>query len=440
MAKSINKETVHFIGIGGIGVSSLARFFLVRGYMVSGSDVSSSEITRALEKEGARIVIGKHRADNIPKGTKQVVYTAAIRPANPELKGAKRRRIKTLTYAAEVGEISKKMKTITVSGSHGKSTTTAFAALVLEEGQFDPTVIIGTKLKEFGGTNFRKGRGPWLVLEADEWNKSFLNYKPLVALVTNVDAEHLDTYKTVKGVEDTFRQFLKKVPRNGKIIANADDPRLSRIAFEFGNRVIWYSTKSRDAKTVRELLKIPGEHNVANAMAALALGRHLGIRESDILHALGRFTGAWRRFEFKGMLNGAYLYTDYGHHPREIQATLQAARSRFPTQRIWCVYQPHQYQRLAYLWDDFVTAFDGADRISLLPVYDVTGRETKKARTMVSSARLALQLRKRGKHVNYIDSMSRAERSIRSEVRKGDVVLIMGAGDIYDLAVVLSAS
>lgn len=432
------KETIHFIGIGGIGVSSLARFFLARGFSVSGSDIAASEITRDLQKEGARIVVGKHLAGNIPKGTKRVVYTAAVRPSNPELTAAKRRRIKTLTYAEAIGEISKHMKTITVSGSHGKSTTTALAALVLEEGQLDPTVIIGTKLNEFGGRNFRKGRGPWLVLEADEWNKSFLRYKPLIALVTNIDAEHLDTYKTVKGVEDTFRRFLKKVPKNGKIIANADDPRLARVASKFGARVIWYSLKSRDADVIRKTLRIPGEHNISNALAALVLGRYMGIREPDMLRALSRFTGAWRRFEFKGMLHGAYVYTDYGHHPREIQATLQAARSRFPMRRIWCVYQPHQYQRLAYLWDDFITAFDEADRVTLLPVYDVAGRETRKAKEAVSSARLALELRDHGKRVSYVETMTQAENMLRVEARKGDVVLIMGAGDIYDLAVSLA--
>ncbi|MFY9462712.1 MAG: Mur ligase family protein, partial [Candidatus Sungiibacteriota bacterium] len=264
--------------------------------------------------------------------------------------------------------------------------------------------------------------------------KSFLHYSPQIAAITNIDTEHLDTYKTATGVEKAFVQYLGKVPRDGAIIANADDERTRRVAKKFGKQVVWYTRDSSDAAVIKKILKVPGSHNISNALAAQAIGRTLGIAESAILHALSRFRGTWRRFEFKGMLNGGHIFNDYGHHPREIIATLQASRDRFLWRRIWCVFQPHQYQRLKYLWNDFLGAFDLADRIVLLPVYDVAGRETKAAKTAVNSEKLAWALAKRGKNVSYHDSFGDATSLLRAEVRRGDAVLIMGAGDIYHLA------
>lgn len=429
-----SSEVTHFIGIGGIGVSALAKYHLSKGKKVSGSDISSSSLTKELESLGAKVFIGKHKKTNVPEKTKKVIYTAAVSKENPEFTEAVSRKIKTQSYAEALGELTKNYKTITISGAHGKSTTTALSALVLEEGCFDPTVIIGTKLKEFGNSNFRAGKSPYLVLEADEWNKSFLNYHPLVAVVTNIDAEHLDTYKNINNVESAFTSYLKRVPAEGAIIANADDERLKNIVQKIGKKVLWYSLQDREAGFLRNILRVHGEHNVSNALAALKLGRYLGIHEPVILQALEKFSGAWRRFEFKGVSKGAFVFTDYGHHPREIRATLAAARGRFPFRRIWCVYQPHQYQRLTYLWDDFVGAFDAADRVSLLPVYDVAGRETKDARREVNSIKLSQALDRRGKNVCYLDSFSKTKEFIKVHSRPGDVIIIMGAGDIYKLA------
>lgn len=451
-------EHIHFIGIGGIGVSALARYYLSQGAEVSGSDLAHSEITADLAAAGARVILGPHSAFNLPQGIDRVIYTAATPKTNAELKEAKKRKLDVKSYAEAVGELTRAFKTITISGSHGKSTTTAMTALVLEDGWRDPTVIIGTKMSEYGGTNFRHGRGGHLVLEADEWNKSFLHYSPHIAAITNIDAEHLDTYKTAVGVERAFAEYLAKVPQSGTIIANADDERTARVAQKFGARVVWYSQKSPDAATLKNILQVPGKHNVSNALAAQAIGRALGIPDSAILPALARFRGTWRRFEFKGMLNpvrnktpeasadlpkanrisnganGAYIFSDYGHHPREIAATLQAARERFPLRRIWCVFQPHQYQRLKYLWKDFLSAFDMADRVVLLPVYDVAGRETKAAKNAVNSEKLAHALAARGKRVSSAASLADAASVLQGEVRSGDAVLIMGAGDIYHLA------
>lgn len=426
---------VHFIGIGGIGVSALAKYYIFHGAKVTGSDLVSTEITKELEELGAKVHIGSHHATNIPKDATLVVYTSAIPKNNAELAAAKKHKIKIKSYPEAVGELTKDRETVTISGSHGKSTTTALASLVLEEGFLDPTVIIGTKVKEFGNSNFRHGKGSHLVLEADEWNKSFLNYFPDIAVVTNIDTEHMDTYKKVEDAEKTFGEYLSRVPKDGVIIANQDDERLYRVAKQFKEKVRWYSLKNyHDVMAVKQALKISGEHNVSNALAALTLGRVLGISQPAILHALSRFSGTWRRFDFRGILNGASIFDDYGHHPREIFSTILAARDRFPMRRIWCVYQPHQYQRLSYLWQGFASAFDMADRVCLLPVYDVAGRETKKAKMAVNSKKLVHSLLERGKNACHLNNFSAAKKFINKETRPGDIVLMMGAGDIYNLS------
>lgn len=433
-------QHIHFIGIGGIGVSALARYYLAMGARVSGSDLMASEITEELLRLGISIKIGPHKKTNISKDATRVIYTPAVpsrRQAtgqgNAELKEARQRGLVVSTYPEALGELTKIYQTITISGSHGKSTTTALVSLALEEGYFDPTVIVGVKLREFGGSNFRRGRGPYLVIEADEWNRSFLEYFPEHAVVTNIDREHIDTYGTLDELEETFGEYLARVPPKGVIVANADDPTLARVARKFGDKVIWYSLHDPEAALIKPILRIPGEHNLSNALAAFKLGRALGVFEHDILAGLSRFSGAWRRFELRGMINGAFIIADYGHHPSEIKATIAAARDRFPLRRIWCIFQPHQYQRLSFLWDDFVAAFDGADRISFLPVYDVAGRETTAAKKKVNSLKLARQIETRGKDVSYLDSFEDAKKSIHAQARPGDIILLMGAGDIYNL-------
>lgn len=427
-------KPIHFIGAGGIGMSALARYFHAAGHAVTGSDLTESEITRELVAEDISVVIGPHKAANIPKHCFAVIHTAAIPEDNRELVAARKRGVPAKTYAEQIGDLTRRYHTVTISGSHGKSTTTAMTALVLESGYYDPTVILGAKIKEFGNSNFRKGKSRYFVLEADEWNRSFLHYHPTVAVVTNIDAEHLDTYGTVRAVETTFRDYLSKVPEHGQIIANKDDARARNVAKQFGKKVVWYSRKDVEAAVLRRILRVPGEHNISNALAALHAGRVFGISDPAILHALSRYTGAWRRFEFKGMVRDAYVYTDYGHHPTEIHATLAAAREAFPFRRIWCVYEPHQYARLHYLWKEFTGAFDRADRTLLLPVYGVTGREQAEAAKHVNAISLAHELQKRGKRAWHVQSFYQAKEYLMSEVRPSDVLLVMGAGTIYEFA------
>lgn len=426
---------IHFIGIGGIGTSALAQYYLWQGHFVSGSDLQETEITKLLRRRGAEIKIGRHKKSNLPKNIDLVVHTAAVKRNNPELSAARQMRAKIKLYAQAVGELTRRYRTIAIAGAHGKSTTTAFTALVLEDGHCDPTVIVGTKLKEFGNTNFRRGCGPYLVLEADEYNKSFLNYQPHIVVITNIDTEHLDTYKNFKGIKEAFYKFLEQVPSDGFIIANGQDQTVRQIVKDFKPRVHYYSSKDKEAAYIKKIIKIPGQHNVLNALAAAKVGEILGIRFSDILHALSRFKGAWRRFEFKGMLNGAYVFDDYAHHPREIKATIQAARERFPWRRIWCVFQPHHYGRLKDLWGDFVSCFDEADKIVFLPVFEVTGREKKRRSKNINSANLAQAVAERGKFTKYISRLEKVKDYLGAYVRKGDVVLLMGAGDIYKIEI-----
>lgn len=429
---SIKSQSIHFIGIGGIGVSALAKYYLSQGAKISGSDLISSEITDELAKIGAQIFTGKHDRKNLPKNAGEVIYSAAAAKDNPELEEAKRRKLKVRSYAEALGELTKRYKTITVSGAHGKSTTTAMTALVLEKGHCDPMVIVGTKVKEFGNSNFRSGLGGYFVLEADEWNKSFLNYRPEIAVLTNIDSEHLDTYKNIGHVTSVFKKFITKISKEGLIIANADDPIVKKIAKESKKRVIWYSLKDKEASIIKNSIRVAGDHNLLNALAAFRVGRVLGIGQSEILQALSGFSGTWRRFEFKGIINKAPVFDDYAHHPNEIKATLAAAKKRFPFGRVISIFQPHQYRRLHSLFDDFTKAFDHSDITCVLDVYDVAGREDQKSKKAVSAFKLVSALSEKGKDARHMYH-SQVLDFLKNEAKSNDAIIFMGAGDIYKL-------
>jgi len=406
---------VHFIGIGGIGVSALAQYYLARGHEVSGSDLVRSEIVDFLERKGIKIV------KKIPKAVDLVIYSPAV-PLNqlPRLLNQPRELIK-LSYPEALGELTKKYFTIAISGTHGKSTTTAMIALILIKAGFDPTVIVGTRLKEFGNSNFRMGRGKYLVIEADEWQASFLNYWPKIIVLTNIEREHLDYYKNMKHILKTYKEFISHLPKNGILI----DARK-------------YSLKQKEAKKLRKILKIPGEHNILNALAALAAARALGISDKVSFKALSEYRGAWRRFEIKksGKIT---VISDYGHHPTEIEATLKAARQKFPKQKIWCVFQPHQYQRTFYLFDDFVKVFSKApvDKLIITDIYDVAGRERGDIKKKVNSEKLIKKINK--PWLEYLPK-NKIKNYLERNLKGGEIVIIMGAGDIYKLADEFSTS
>ena len=305
--KSPNKLTVHVIGIGGIGVSALARWFLAQKWAVSGSDAAKSQITQDLKKDGLIVKIS-HKTANLPKDADLVIKSTAIPDSNPEIRAARKLGLNILSYPEALGRLTKTYDTIAVSGSHGKSTTTAMVSLILKKAGYDPTVILGTKLKEFGDKNFRSGKSDWLVIEADEWQAAFLNYSPFINIITNIDREHLDFYKNLSRLKKTFLRFIERTREGGALVLNRDDKNLYSLRSAiFGIakarklKVRWYSTKSRgDSKKIRAKLRIPGEHNVSNALAAFALTRLLRIPERTTLRAISEYRGAWRRMEYKG--------------------------------------------------------------------------------------------------------------------------------------------
>ena len=438
---------IHLIGIGGIGVSALAQYYLSKGHEVSGSDLAPSEITDFLKEKGVKIIIGNF-AKNVEKDLDLVVYSPAVKKENKELTQAIKHKIKTQSYPEALGGLTRDYYTIAVAGAHGKSTTTSMIALILIEAGLDPTVIVGTKLKEFGDSNFRAGKSRLLVIEACEYDSSFLYYSPQIAVVTNIDKEHLDFFKTFTNVKKAFEKFILKLPRPGEsgypgfFIRNADDIN-APVIIDHKFQIKDYSLKQAEAKKIKSNLKIPGAHNVSNALAALEVARILAIPDKDTFSALSKFNGTWRRFEILKETKNFTLISDYAHHPNEILATLIATREKYPKKQIWCVFQPHQHQRTFYLFNDFIKTFREVpiDKIILTDIYDVAGREIPtSSRTHdgigakikeVSSKKLAEEVNK--KNVSYLP-IDEIEVFVKENIKLVDVLVIMGAGDIYKLA------
>ena len=460
---------IHFIGIGGIGGSALARYFLAHEDKVSGSDAMGSGITEELEKLGAKIFtphqneFGKgqvgHRIENLPASTDLVIFSAAVQEDNPELVEARRQRIKCQRYAEALGEITKEKFTIAVSGMHGKSTTTAMIGLMMEKAGLDPTVIVGTKVKwnsglpksdfksspksDFDGSNFRMGQSKYLVIEADEYDRSFLNYWPKILVLLTIEEEHLDTYiGGLPNIMKTFEEYIGHLPADGVLVANGEDGNIATLLnskSEILNSKQIQNSKFKiqkyDSKNERGLkLKIPGRHNIGNANAALSVAKILGISDSLADKALNEFNGTWRRMEYKGELNGAKIYDDYGHHPTEIKATLAGARELLASNgKLWCVFQPHQYHRTYDLFEQFVGAFSDADKTIILPIYSVVGRESEEIKKQVNSEKLVEAIGKTGKDILFMEDFDKLVKYLKENLQPGDVCLIMGAGDIYKL-------
>ena len=464
--KKANK--VHFVGIGGIGVSALAKYYLTKGWRVSGSDLVSSEITESLKKLGAKIFIGKRNPCYLNfkfACPDLVIYSPAIQQDNPKLKEARKLGIKCQSYPEALGKLTKEYFTIAVTGTHGKSTTTSMLGLLLTKAGLDPTVIVGTKLKEFGdsthstssgltlnyieGSNCRVGKSKYLVIEADEHFASFLNYWPKIIVLTRLEADHLDYFKNFRNYLSAFKKFISHLPENGVLVANKDDKNIRELTGSGKQKIyrftksIDYSVKRPEAKRLKKVLKVPGEHNVSNALAALKVARILKVPDKISFRALSEYKGSWRRFEEKTIKLNAKSYkliNDYGHHPTEIRATLQAAREKYLKKQIWCIYQPHQYQRTYYLFNDFVKVFKQApiDKIIITDIYDVAGRENKEIKKKVNSEKLVKTINKssviylpKAKILNYL------KKNLRGGPPGGEakeVVIIMGAGDIYELS------
>jgi len=437
-------KKIYFIGIGGIGISALARFYLKKGNFIFGSDLRASEITEALKKLGAKIYIGPQKGKYLSKDFDLVIYSPAISQNHPELKKAKKLSLKTLSYPQALGELTKKYFSIAISGTHGKTTTTALVSLILIKAGFDPTVIIGTKLKEFEDSNCRVGKSKYFVFEADEWQASFLNYWPKIIIVTNIDKEHLDFYKNFNEILEAFKKFIAHLPKEGWLIINEDDKNLKNLGESFRKKVnlCWYSLAQKEAKILKRILKVPGVHNISNALASLALARILKIPDRVTFEALAQYQGAWRRFEEKEIeifKKRIKLVNDYAHHPTEIKATLEALKEKYPNKKIYCIFQPHQYQRTYFLFEDFVKVFCEApiDGLILTKIYEVKGREKTEIKRKISSKKLWRRIKEKGgkflKEIKYFSDFKKILEFLKKRLKGGEVLIIMGAGDIYDL-------
>lgn len=444
--ENITPKRVYFIGIGGIGMSALARWFKSEKWSVFGSDIAEGEIIQGLRKDRIGVKIGQKKGILGPK-IGLFIYNQAISPTNPELVSAKKLGVPVLSYAEAVGVLTRHYETCTVSGAHGKSTTTSLLSLALTEGKYDPTIIVGTKLKEFGDRNFRKGRGDLLVLEADEFHSSFLNYSPTIAIITNIDKEHLDWYKNFSNIKKTFLSFIGKIQSYGMLVVNKDDKNLfllkkqiELICKKKQIEVCWYSLKDRESKKIQNAMKhISGIHMISNALAAYYVAKYVGAKEKDILGAFKKYHGVWRRMEYKGQFkiqNSKFkivVYDDYGHHPTEIKATLSGAKKFFKNKNIVCVFEPHQTKRLKLLFKEFTHAFDSADHLFLLPIYKVAGRDENEKK--YTSENLSKIIQKRRKNVFYIENKEDLKQELTKrlkEINSDAVVIMMGAGTINE--------
>lgn len=421
-------KKVHFIGVGGIGMSGLARLFLHEGKTVSGSDRSVSDITSALEKEGV-LFYSQQIPDNITDDIDLVVYTEAMPKDHPEMVAAKGLGVPMKNYFEALGSIANQYYLIAVAGTHGKTTTTAMLIDIFENAGLDPTAIVGS-LRPQTGTNYRAGKSKYFIVEACEYKRDFLSLEPDVLVITNIEPEHLDYYKDLEDIQNAFRTLARKVPVDGLVVANTKDVNVAPV-------VAGLSCSVTDYKPLVDLvlpMKQPGLHNRMNAAAARGVANFIDIDNQLVNQALGNFAGTWRRFEHKGELNGAPIYDDYGHHPTEISATLAGTREMYPDKQLVLVFQPHLYSRTAELFDDFVEALKKADRIIVTHVYDA--RNTGK--NGVSGEQLADAIKLENKNTKYIESFLDIVEELKSSITDNDVVLVMGAGDITQVSTQLT--
>ncbi|TSC58334.1 MAG: Uncharacterized protein Greene041679_117 [Parcubacteria group bacterium Greene0416_79] len=424
-------ESVHFIGIGGIGMSAIARMFLVDGKKVSGSDLADSEIVEALRKEGAEISIGQ-TLSVVPKNVDLIIYSVAIQVADPKhFNALKKLKIPLLSYAEALGEISRGKFTIAVSGTHGKTTTTAMLAKILIDAGLSPSVIIGSLMrhpKTGAQTNFIRGERDYFVVEADEYQRNFLTLSPNLLVITNIDEDHLDYYRDIDDICSAFSELAKRLPLSGAIITDFSDPRAARVVKEAGRRALDYQSFAKPIA-----LQLPGLHNLHNARAALAAAAALGVSSAKATAFLADFDGVWRRFEQKGVLqSGALLYDDYAHNPRKVEALLLGAKEFFAGKRIVAVFQPHLYSRTKTLFNGFAKAFGNADEIIVSPIFPA--REPFDASVSSKMLAEAIGKRERGKKVRCMNSFEAIAKYLRAHSGAGDVIITIGAGDIYKVA------
>jgi len=465
-------QTIHFIGIGGIGISTLAQISNDQGKSISGSDIEDTDHIHQLQKDGIKVSIG-HKSENITKDHDLVVYSYAIEKENPELVRARKLNIPTITYPEAVGEFSQDYYTVSITGTHGKSTTTSMMAILAMDAGLDPTVILGTKLKEMDGKNYRVGTKPsvngkkLLIVEACEFRNAFLHYKTDVLAVLNVDSDHLDFFKTQENYIEAFRKACNQVPKDGLVIVDSDDkwsrgiwtkadspfikitskpnkyatcnksyllegkdltPNKTRINVETHK----YEKEKTQSPKLHIAPSVPGKFNVRNSAFTAVIGQYLGLTDSQIAAGITKYIGSWRRMELKATnLNEIKFYDDYAHLPAEIDLTLEAIRDEYPNKRILAVFQPHQFVRIRLLLKEFGAAFSHVDGVLIPDI--LRNRDTKEQMAMIQTPELLDEIRKHHKNVNHSKDVQDTAKWIKAHEKDYDIVIAMGSGDIKKL-------
>ncbi|MCD8036840.1 MAG: UDP-N-acetylmuramate--L-alanine ligase [Clostridiales bacterium] len=440
---------MHFVGIGGISMSGLAEILNFEGFKVSGSDIKESDITKTLREQGIEVIIGQ-KAENIKDDTDIVVYTVAVKHDNPEILAAEAKGIPVIERATLLGAIMSCYKnSIAVSGTHGKTTTTSMVSEITMCANLDPTISVGGILQSIGG-NIRLGSSDYFVAEACEYFDSFLHFKPYVGVILTIDADHLDYFKNLENIRKSFHRFAENIAMGGALVINTAIPRYKEIIEGLKPRVITYGSTDKTADVYadnidisengtysfdiyssgkyqcRVSLKVPGRHNVDNALAAFAAANVFEIDNKYIIQGLENFGGTDRRFQYKGKFDGVTVIDDYAHHPTEVKATLAAAKN-INKNKLWCIFQPHTYSRTYNLLKEFSEAFDDADKIIVADIYAAREKDTG----LINSATLAEKIKEHGTDAVYVGDFNAIKDYIKQNCSEGDLLITMGAGDVY---------
>ncbi|MCB0392469.1 MAG: UDP-N-acetylmuramate--L-alanine ligase [Bdellovibrionales bacterium] len=437
--KKLIGAKIHFVGIGGIGMCGLAELMHNLGASVTGSDLRENQQTDHLKKLGITIFTG-HKAEQVGD-IDVVVYSSAVKFDNPEVKKAFQLKIPVMPRAEALAEIMRLKRGVAVAGTHGKTTTTSFCASAFLSTPSDPTIVVGGRLDVIKSTA-KLGAGEWLIAEADESDGSFQKLAPEIVIITNIDDDHMDHYKTFSNLQAAFYEFALKVPFYGSCIVCGDDTETRKLFVEFPKRIYFYGFDTNNDFVLQKVSNfyeiyfegklwatiqppIPGDHNALNAAAALIAGSLAGLKIEELKEGIESFAGVDRRFQYKGLFNGARIYDDYGHHPTEIKAVLKAFREKFSHQKIKVIFQPHRYSRFQSCWQDFLLSFDNADNLMVLPVY-------KAGETPISGVD-SEEFVKQVKHksVSYFPNFSALTNHLESNLNEGDVLVTLGAGDVW---------
>ncbi len=419
-------KNVHFIGVGGIGISAVAQMFLGEGKKVSGSDISESMVTETLRDLGGEIYIGAS-TENISPDTDLVVYTIAIADDNPEMLEAKKRNLPIISYPETLAVISKNKKTIAVTGTHGKTTTTSMIAKAMKDLGFDPTVIVGSFLKEWK-SNFLPGKSEYFVVEGCEYRRSFLNLHPYILVINNIEADHLDYYKDLTDIKNAFRELAERVPTDGFVVTDTSSEAVREVISGLTCQVVNYKDFDLSDFTLE---KMPGEHNLNNAKVAFSIIKILGGRLEDTKNSLQSFGGVWRRFEYKGKTKtGAEVYDDYAHHPTEIKAFFSGAKEKFSDKKILAVFQPHMMSRTKDFLNEFAESLSGFDKVLILPIFKARDEEEQD----ISSQNLVDEINKFKNVADVVENFDEVKKVVGDTTDENWVIATIGAGKTNLLA------